>query len=90
MKTIDSDLVRDGLDECIEILEALPVFPSLVWLWTWDCIKAAYPGDNLTEVWERFWEGAMDEGWTLEYGTDSMADHITDWLIKNDFLKEEE
>lgn len=83
---ISKDIVRDGLDSAIEILESLPVFPSLVWLWTWDQIKASYEHDNLTEVFDKFWETADTEGWTLQYGTESMSDHVTDWLIKHDFI----
>ena len=83
---ISKDIVRDGLDSIIEQLETLPVFPSLVWLWTWDNIKAQYQGDNLTPVFDKFWEGADEEGWTMEYGADHMSEHVTDWLIRNDFI----
>lgn len=89
MQTLNSDIVRDGLDSIIEQLEALPIFPSLVWLWTWDTIKSAYTGDNLTEVWEKFFYTVDEEGWTMEYGTEHMQEHVLDWLIKNDFINEE-
>ena len=82
--------VRDGLDKAIEILESLPVFPSIVWLYVWDQIKSSYDGEDLGGLWERFWDTADTEGWTLQYGTESMSEHVLDWLIKNDFLKEEE
>lgn len=87
---VSKDIVRDVLDSVIEELETLPVYPSLVWLWTWDCIKAAYDGDNLTPVFDKFWETADAEGWTMEYGSEHMSDHVTDWLIRNDFYNEEE
>lgn len=90
MRTVDSDLVRDALDSIIEELEALPIYPSLVWLWAWDVIKSYYEGENLTEVWEKFFYTAPDEGWTMEYGAEHMSDHVTDWLIKNNFINEEE
>lgn len=90
MRTTNSDIVRDSLDNIIEELENLPVYPSLVWLWAWDTIKSQYEGDNLTEVWEKFFYEAGDEGWTMEYGTEHMQDHVMDWMIKNSFINEEE
>ena len=86
MQTINSDITRDGLDQVIEILDALPIFPSLVWLWAWDTIKTSYGQDDLTEVWEKFFYTAGDEGWTMEYGTEHMQEHVNDWLIKNNFV----
>lgn len=88
MRTINSDITRDALDAIIEELEALPVYPSLVWLWAWDTIKAQYEGDDLNAVWEKFFYEAGDEGWTMEYGTEHMQDHVMDWLIKNNFIND--
>lgn len=90
MLTTNSDIVRDSLDSIIEELETLPVYPSLVWLWAWDVIKAYYEGDDLNAVWDKFFYTASDEGWTMEYGAEHMSDHVTDWLIKNNFINEDE
>ena len=87
---VSKDITRDRLDIIIEMLESLPVFPSLIWLWTWDQIKSQTNRDELTTVFDKFWETAYDEGWTLEYGTEAMSEHVTDWLIKHDFMEEEE
>lgn len=89
MLTTNSDTVRDALDSIIEELETLPIFPSLTWLWAWDTIKSYYEGDDLNAVWDKFFYTASDEGWTMEYGAEHMSDHVTDWLIKNDFYNEE-
>lgn len=82
--------VRRKLDSAIGILESLPVFPSLTWLWAWDSIQSAYGGPDVDEVWEKFWETADTEGWSMEYGSESMHDHVTNWLIDNDFYIAEE
>ena len=86
MQTVNSDIVRDGLDSIIEQLEALPIFPSLTWLWAWDVIKSSYEHDDLTEVWEKFFYTVDEEGWTMEYGTESMQEHVDNWLIKHNFV----
>lgn len=90
LSRMHKDEVRQKLDLAIGILESLPVYPSLTWLWTWDHIKASYEGTDVDGLWDKFWETADTEGWTLEYGTEAMSEHVTDWLIKHDFLKEEE
>jgi hypothetical protein len=90
MRTINSDITRDGLDSIIEQLEALPVFPSLVWLWAWDVIKSQYESEDLNAVWEKFFYEAGDEGWTMEYGSEHMSEHVQEWLIRNNFITEEE
>ena len=87
---MSKDITRQKLDLAIGILESLPVFPSLTWLWAWDSIRASYEHPNLDEVWEKFWETADTEGWTMEYGSESMSDHVTDWLIKHNFYIGEE
>ena len=87
---VSKDIVRDRLDIIIEQLDSLPVFPSLVWLWTWDQIKSQTNRDELTTVFDKFWETAYDEGWSLEHGTEAMSEHVTNWLIKNDFMEDED
>jgi len=86
-KSFEVRLVLDGM---IAGLETLPVFPPLTWLWTWDVIKAYYQGSDLDAVWDKFWETADNEGWTMEYGAEHMSDHVSDWLIRNDFINEDE
>ena len=87
---IKKEQVRDMLDSIIEDLETLPVFPALTWLWAWDCLKAAYGGPDETALFDKFWETADQEGWTMEYGSESMSDHATDFLIKHNFYTDEE
>ena len=82
--------VRRKLDTAIGILESLPVFPSLTWLWAWDSLQAAYGGPEVDALWEKFWETAETEGWTMEYGSESMHDHVLDFLIKHNFYIDEE
>ena len=90
MRTENSDITRDGLDSIIEQLDALPIMPALTWLWAWDTIRSTYQGEEFTEVWEKFFYEAGDEGWTMEYGSESMQDHVDSWLIKNNFITDEE
>jgi hypothetical protein len=93
------DVYKD-LTEIIDKISKLPVFPSLVWTWTWDvCVSALenFRSDedyvvSMTneEVWELFWRDADKNGFTLEYGTEALNDHISDWLIDVEAVKEKE
>ena len=88
------------LNEIVDSLSKLSVFPSLMWLWSWDIVKYQldyYHGDSgegyitnpkLTEkdVFDLFWEDADKNGFTLEYGTEDLQEHVFDWMIDRDIL----
>ena len=40
---------KDKLNQCISLLESTDLFPSLVWLWTWDVVKSIL-GDSEYKV----------------------------------------
>ncbi len=74
----------------------LDVFPSLVWVWSWDVALSTlrdFEEDEefdikLTEqeMFKLFWEQADKNGFTLEYGTDSLYEAIRDWMIDQDIV----
>lgn len=86
------------INNIIEQIGKLRVFPSLVWVWTWDVVVDMYnnhkPGVDdelvatmpLEQVWELFWTQADKNGFTLEYGTEDCYEHIRDWMIDEDIL----
>ena len=86
------------INDIIDKIGKLPVFPSLVWVWTWDIVVDMYnnhqPGVDdeyvvkmpLEQVWELFWTQADKNGFTLEYGTEDCYEHIRDWMIDEDIL----
>lgn len=88
------------LNLIIESLQRLSVFPSLVWVWTWDIVKDQldyYSPDSgeeyvtnpkLTEkdVFDLFWEDADKNGFSLEYGTEDLHESIFDWMLARDVI----
>lgn len=82
------------LNSIIDDLNELEVFPSLVWLWSWDVLRnklddyAPEMGEDwivnpaLTEldIFTLFYDQA---GFSLEHGTEQLNDHIQDWLYEN-------
>jgi len=84
------DIYKD-INEIIDKIGELPVFPSLVWVWTWDVCRSMledFRSDpdyrvNMDdeEVWEKFWEDADKNAFTLEYGTETCSESISDWLM---------
>lgn len=90
------DVYKD-INVIIDKIGKLPVFPPLVWVWTWDVTNSMlnnFRDDedykvNMTdeEVWKLFWEQADSNGFTLEYGTETLDDHISDWLMDIDAIE---
>ena len=80
------------IENIVDQIGNLGVFPPLVWVWTWDVAKSMLT--NFTEdedykvtmtekeVWKLFWEQADENGFTLEYGVEDLDEHVSDWLIK--------
>lgn len=104
IEIVRRDRNYEVLNKLIDGMSELSVFPSLVWLWSWDIVKDnldSYSPDSgesyitnpkLTEkdVWDMFWEDADKNGFTLEYGSEQMHEDVFDWMISRDILVEEE
>jgi hypothetical protein len=81
------------IEEIIDRIGELDVFPSLVWVWSWDVTKTMWTsymeGEDpdyctaldIDEVWEQFWVDADKNAFSLEYGVEDLDDAIRDWLI---------
>lgn len=88
------------LNKLIDGLSELNVHPRLVWLYVWDIVKDKldyYHGDSgedyvtsdkLTEkdVFNLFWEDADKNGFSLEYGTESLDEAVFDWMLERDII----
>ncbi len=96
------DRVFNNINKTLESLKDLDVFPSLVWLWCWDIVVDLYEnntgeigewqdqivpeGVTLKQIWDKFWDDADMNGFTLEYGTEQLHEAIDDWMRENNFL----
>lgn len=43
-------------------------------------------GITLKEIWDKFWEDADKNGFSLEYGAEDLHEAVRDWMIDCDFL----
>ena len=94
------DKVYEDINLIVDSLQNLNVFPSLVWVYTWDIVKERldyYSPDSgeyyvtnnkFTEkdVWDMFWEDADKNGFSLEYGTEDLHEAVFDWMTGRDIL----
>lgn len=79
------------LNQIVSSITNLNIGSSLTWVWVWDVIKAELQeGIDEDAVFAKLWADADSEGFTLEYGTEDLHEHITTWLIKSGFAQEEE
>ena len=88
------------IENIVDQIGNLGVFPPLVWVWTWDVARTMYEdyrdGDDpeygvtmeLDEVWERFWVDAGKNGFSLEYGVEDLSDAVRDWLMDSGIVEE--
>jgi hypothetical protein len=84
------------ISQIIDKISELPVFPSLVWVWTWDVALSTYKdfqedpefiiNKNIQEVWELFYTQADENAFSLEYGTEDLYEAIRDWMIDADIV----
>lgn len=90
--------VRQDLDHIIDQISKLNVGLPLVWVWVWDVVKSTYEdfktddeyivSMDLDEVWDLFWAGADKNGFTLEYGTEDLYEHVRGWMIDESIIVE--
>jgi hypothetical protein len=85
-----------------EKISALPVFPSLMWVWTYDVIDDIFKtnqgpaeewqeqviaeGVTLKQIWDKFWEDTDSLGLHSDLGGEIIEETITDWMRENNFL----
>ena len=94
--------IYNELQEIVVRINALPVFPSLVWVWSWDVVMDKFnnyqadnrndedyviaPGLTPDQIFKMFWEDADKNGFTLEYGIEDLDESIFDWMVDRDIL----
>lgn len=90
----------DAMSEIVDKIGNLGVFPPLVWVWCWDVLVSMYKDYEegmddewvvtmpLKDVWALFYVQADDNGFTLEYGTEELYEHLRDWMIDNSIITE--
>ena len=95
------DDVYTELNEIVDKLQSIPVFPSLLWTWTFDILRNTYEnckeggewndeairdGVTLKQIFDKFWEDVDTLGLTMDHGGEILEECILDWMRDNDFL----
>ena len=95
------DRVYKELNEIIDKLQNIDVFPSLLWTWTFDIIRNTYEnnleiqefndeviaaGVTLKQIFDKFWDDVDTLGLTMDDGGEILEECILDWMRENDFL----
>jgi len=86
------DTYKD-INDIIDRISNLQLFPPLVWVYAWDIAKDLYrdfqegsEGEygvtmSLEEFWALFYNNADQNGFSLDYGSDDLYEHIRDWMF---------
>jgi len=95
------DDVYNDLNNIVDQLTALPVFPSLMWVWSFDIIRNIFEEhqfgtewddysikDNVTlkDIFDKFWEDVDSLGINMDFGGEVVEETIRDWMIDREFL----
>jgi hypothetical protein len=94
------DYTYAEINRIIDALSQLDVFPSLVWVYTWDIVKDkldsyhAESGEDYIvnsklsekDVWDLFWEDIDKNSFSLEYGIESLHEAVFDWMLDRDII----
>jgi len=59
------DVFKD-LNEIVDKITVLPVFPSLVWVWSFDVLRSIYENNRFEDLWMRdndFLVALDNDGW---------------------------
>ena len=90
--------VFNDINDIISKIGKLPVFPSMMWVWTWDVIIDMFnnyqPGTDdervilkpLEEIWSIFWNEIDKTAFTLEFGAETLTENVRNWLIDENIL----
>lgn len=90
----------EALNRIVDSLKEVNAFPSLTWVYVWDIIKdkldyyhvdsqeeyVVSPDMTEQDVFNLLWTDADSMGFSLEYGTEALHDHIFEWMIERDIL----
>jgi hypothetical protein len=95
------DDVYNDLNEVIDKLQDMTVYPSLLWVWTFDIIRDIYEnnqepqeyideivpaGITLKKIFNKFWEDVDGLGIDMDHGGEIIEEVIRDWMRENNFL----
>ena len=95
------DVYKDLLD-IKDRLSKMTVFPSLMWVWTYDILSDIYEnhkgpssewdeeviaeGITFKQIFDKFWEDVSGLGLNMDSGGEIIEETICDWMRENDFL----
>lgn len=94
------DDVYNQLSDVLDKLSQIPVFPSLLWAWTFDIMKDVYinhqnaefsdeiiaEGVTLKQIFDKFWLDVDYMGFSMDQGSEILEELLMDWMRENDFL----
>ena len=95
------DDVYNDLNEIIDKLQDMPVFPSLLWVWVFDIIRDIHEnnqepqeyldeviaeGVTLKQIFDKFWNDVDSLGIDMDHGGEIIEEVVRDWMRENGFL----
>jgi hypothetical protein len=88
------------IEDIIERVSKLSIGLPLIWVYAWDVARDLYKSiqegyeeeycvtEDIEDVWQMFWEDADKNGFSLEYGSETLYESIRDWMIDRGIIDE--
>jgi len=95
------DDVYNQLNDIVDKLQDIAVYPSLLWVWVFDIIRDIYDnnqepqeyldeviaeGTTLKQIFDKFWNDVDGLGIDMDHGGEIIEEVIRDWMRENGFL----
>lgn len=85
-----------ALQDTAKSVSQIPLGLPLVWVYVWvvilgfkdDCEYVMTATDK--EIFDTLYRDAAKEGFSLEYGSEFLYDHVLNWLIDSALMKEDD
>lgn len=95
------DDVYTQLNEIVDKLQSIPIYPSLLWVWAFDILRDTYEnnltvqdwseevirdGVTLKQIFDKFWDDVDNLGLSMDSGGDIIEEVVRDWMREHEFL----
>jgi len=83
-----------ALQDTAKAVSKIPLGLPLIWVYVWVVILGFKDDTELIvnatdkEIFAALYRDADKEGFTIEYGSESLVEHLREWMVESDLMEE--
>lgn len=85
----------ERMNQALELIQGTDLGAPLLWLYTWDIVKYNLDSEDYAvhvteeEAWDELVKAVDNNvGFTLEYGSEHLYEHVRDWMIEAGLIED--